>query len=56
MQKKDCNYYIKIDKLNLEKIQRKEKEIDYKEFNSHSVHEGKEGKIVENLKGSDIRT
>ena len=40
--KKDCNCYIKIDKLNIEKIQRKENEIDYKEFNSHSTHEDKE--------------
>ena len=54
--KKDCNHYIKIDKLNLEKIQKKENEINYKEFNSHSVHEDKEGKIVENQKSIDIRT
>ena len=39
---KDFNYYIKIDKLNLETIQRKENEIDYKEFKSHSVRESKE--------------
>ena len=49
-------YYIKIDKLNIEKIQRKENEIDYKEFNSRSFHEGKGGKLVENQKSSDIRT
>ena len=54
--KKDCNYYIKIDKLNLEKIQRKENEIEYKEFNSHSAHEDKEGKLVENQKSNNIRT
>jgi hypothetical protein len=56
--KKDCNYYIKIDKLNLKKIQRKENEIEieYKEFNSHSAHEDKEGKLVENQKSNNIRT
>ena len=54
--KKDCKYYIKIDKLNYDKILRKENEIQYEEFNSHSVHENKEGQLVENQKSNDIRT
>ena len=41
--------------MNIDKILRKENEIQYKEFNSHSVHESKDGQLVENQKSNDIR-
>ena len=54
--KKGCKYYVKIDKLNIDKILNKETNISYYEFNSHNDHEAPNEIKLENQENTDFRT
>ena len=54
--KKACKYYIKIDRINIDKIIKKDEDINYNEYNSHLNHEISNEKKIENQKGEEIRT
>lgn len=48
MQKTHCKYYIKIDKINIDKILNKLDDIKYFEINTHTKHEELEINKVSN--------
>ena len=54
--KKQCKYYIKIDKGNLKKILEKQSDINYLEINKHTTHEEENVKSVENKENKEFRT
>ena len=54
--KKGCKYYVKIDKLNIDKILNKETNITYYEYNSHNDHEAPNEIKLENQENTDFRT
>ena len=39
MQKKNCKYYIQINKTNIEKILKNETPINFNEINKHTGHD-----------------
>ena len=41
MQKKNCKYYIQIDKTNIEKILKNETPINFNEINKQTGHDEK---------------
>ena len=56
MQKKNCKYYIQIDKTNIEKILKNETPINFNEINKHTGHDETTEKIAETTSKKNVRT
>ena len=54
--KTSCKYYIKIDRLNLNKIEKKEGNIEFTEVNKHENHSLNKEEILSDKDGTNIRT